>query len=47
MFCFANFMFEYVNSTHNDPLNTQEAAKVTNHVLEVRDKIRLKSLENL
>ena len=47
MFCFANFMFEYVNSTHNDPLNTQEAAKVTNHVLEAEDKIYLKNLKNL
>ena len=40
-------MFEYVNSSHSDPLNTQEAAKVTNHVLEAKDKIHLKNLKNL
>ena len=47
MFCFVNFMFEYVNSTHSDPLNTQEAAKVANQVLEATDKIYIKNLKNL
>ena len=40
-------MFEYDNSIQKNLLNAEEAAKVTNHVLEVRDKIRLKNLENL
>ena len=40
-------MFKYDNSSQKNLMNAEEAAKVTNHVLEVRDKIRLKSLENL
>ena len=40
-------MFKYVTSCHSDPKNSQEVAKVTNHVLEAKDKIYLKNLKNL
>ena len=47
MFYFANIMFKYMNSSHSDPMNSQEVAKVTNHVLEAEDKINLKNSKNL
>ena len=40
-------MFKYVNSCHSDPKNSQEVAKVTNHVLEVEDKSYLENSKNL